>query len=154
MQHWFYTSRFCFAPPPIPCCVSFLFSFVVSSASSRRCPPSLTCPPVCWGNQLHCVLCQYELTWYHIYLQLGNNLIMTHCEVVTGSHSQSQTKLKVVKWGFKKWNQHILVYIYAKQYEILQKKSMKKLKRPKSLFLQWEVSSSVLKTWKTRETKT
>ena len=31
-------------------------------------------------------------------------------------------KVKVVKWGFKKWNQHILVYIYAKQCEIQQKK--------------------------------
>ena len=34
------------------------------------------------------------------------------------------------------------------------KKSMKKFKRANSLFLQWEVSSSVLKTWKTRKTKT
>ena len=34
------------------------------------------------------------------------------------------------------------------------KKSMKMLKRPNSLFLQGEVSSAVLKTWKTRETKT
>ena len=34
------------------------------------------------------------------------------------------------------------------------KKSMKRLKRPNSLFLQGEVSSAVLKTWKTRETKT
>ena len=31
---------------------------------------------------------------------------------------------------------------------------MKRLKRPNSLFLQGEVSSAVLKTWKTRETKT
>ena len=36
----------------------------------------------------------------------------------------------------------------------MQKKSMKKLKRPNSLFLQGEVSSAVLKTWKTGETKT
>ena len=34
------------------------------------------------------------------------------------------------------------------------KKSMKRLKRRNSLFLQGEVSSTVLKTWKTRETKT
>ena len=34
------------------------------------------------------------------------------------------------------------------------KKSMKKFKRQNSLFLQWEVSSSVLKTWKTMKTKT
>ena len=34
------------------------------------------------------------------------------------------------------------------------KKSMKEVKRPNSLFLQGEVSSAVLKTWKTRETKT
>ncbi len=34
------------------------------------------------------------------------------------------------------------------------KNSMEKLKRPNSLFLQGEVSSAVLKTWKTRETKT
>ena len=33
-------------------------------------------------------------------------------------------------------------------------KSMKRLKRPNSLFLQGEVSSAVLKTWKTRKTKT
>ena len=87
---------------------------------------------------------------------MSSNLmgLKTHCEVMTWSHSQSPTKLKVVIWGFKKWNEHILVYIYAKQCEILQKKSIKKLKRPNSLFLQWEVSSSVLKTWKTRETKT
>ena len=31
---------------------------------------------------------------------------------------------------------------------------MEKLKRPNSLFLQGEVSSAVLKTWKTRKTKT
>ena len=34
------------------------------------------------------------------------------------------------------------------------KKSTKKLKRPNSRFLQGKVSSAVLKTWKTRETKT
>ena len=34
------------------------------------------------------------------------------------------------------------------------KKSMKRLKRPNSLFLRGEVSSAVLKTWKTRKTKT
>ena len=46
------------------------------------------------------------------------------------------------------------MHIYAKQYEIMQKKMMEKLKRQNSLFLQCKVSSVVLKTWKTRETKT
>jgi len=78
--------------------------------------------------------------------------IKTHCEVTKWSHSQSRTKLKVVTWGFKKWNEHILLYIYAKLCKILQK-MMKKLKRPNSLFLQGGVSSAVLKTWKTRKTK-
>ena len=63
-------------------------------------------------------------------------------------------KVKVVKWCWKNWNGPILMHIYAKQCEIMQKKSMKRLKRPNSLFLQGEVSSVVLKTWKTRETKT
>ena len=52
-------------------------------------------------------------------------LTKTHCEVMDGSHSRSRSKLKVVKWGFKKWNQHILMYIYAKQCEILQKNRWK-----------------------------
>ena len=78
--------------------------------------------------------------------------IKTHCEVTKWSHSQSRTKLTVVTWGFKKWNEHILLYIYAKLCKILQK-MMKKLKRPNSLFLQGGVSSAVLKTWKTRKTE-
>ena len=80
-------------------------------------------------------------------------IFYTHCEIVIWSHSQNRTKLKVVKWGFKKWNDHILQN-NALQCEILQKKSMKKLKRPNSLFLQGKVSSVVLKAWKTRKTKT
>ena len=37
------------------------------------------------------------------------------------------------------------MHIYAKQCEIMQKKSMKEVKRPNSLFLQLENSSAVLK---------
>ena len=63
--------------------------------------------------------------WRWCFWEKSTFLHTTHCEVVTGSHSQSRTKLKVVKWGFKKWNQHILMYIYAKQCEILQKNRWK-----------------------------
>ena len=46
----------------------------------------------------------------------------------------------MVKWSFKKWNKHILVHIYAKQSEIVQKwfnknDSMKSLKSLTSVFL-------------------
>ena len=46
---------------------------------------------------------------------------MTDFELMWWKHSQSRTKLKVVKWGGNKWNEHILVYINAKQCEIIQK---------------------------------
>ena len=46
-------------------------------------------------------------------------------------------KVKVVKWCRKKWNKHNLMYIYHKQCEIKQKKSMKQLKRPTSLISHW-----------------
>ena len=36
-------------------------------------------------------------------------------------YCQSQTNLKAGKWGWNKWNGHILVYIYHKQCGIMQK---------------------------------
>ena len=46
-------------------------------------------------------------------------------------------KVKVVKWCRKKWNEHNMMYIYHKQCEIKQKKSLKQLKRPNSLISHW-----------------
>ena len=67
-----------------------------------------------------------EYMWMSSLILLKISILhRTHCEVMDGSHSRSRSKLKVVKWGFKKWNQHILMYIYAKQCEILQKNRWK-----------------------------
>ena len=46
-----------------------------------------------------------------------------------------------------------LIHIYAKQCEIMQKID-EKAQTAKFTVLQGEISSAVLKTWKTRETKT
>ena len=46
-----------------------------------------------------------------------------------------------------------IIHIYVKQCEIMQKKLMKTLKRPNSLFLQCEINSVVLKQGKTRKTE-
>ena len=54
--------------------------------------------------------------------------------------------LQLMKYG--KYNSYLYLTMWNHA-----KNLMKKLKRPNSLILQWEVSSSVLKTWKTRETK-
>ena len=63
-------------------------------------------------------------------------------------------KVKVVKWCWKKWKWPILMHIYDKQCEIMQKKSMEESKLSDLVFLQWDVRSSLLKTWKTTQTKT
>ena len=68
--------------------------------------------------------------------------------VSQGGESESgQMVLKKVKWTY--FDAYLCQTMWNNA-----KKSMKRLKRPNSLFLQGEVSSAVLKTWKTRETKT
>ena len=99
---------------------------------------------------------QQDVFFLSILRRLTFNIISLHHEYLAQYktrfeyevriYCKSQTKLKVVKWGWNEWNGHILVYIYHKQYGIMQKKSMKKLKRPTSVILQWNVGSSVLKT--------
>ena len=46
------------------------------------------------------------------------------------------------------------MYIYHKQCKIMQKKIDEKAQTAKFTVLQGEISSAVLKTWKTRKTKT
>ena len=48
-------------------------------------------------------------------------LLMTNSQIRDTLHCQSQTKVKVVKWCWNKWNGHILVHIYHKQCEFIQK---------------------------------
>ena len=68
--------------------------------------------------------------------------------VSQGGESESgQMALKKVKWAYFDAYLCQTMWNHAK-------KSMKEVKRPNSLFLQGEVSSAVLKTWKTGETKT
>ena len=55
-------------------------------------------------------------------------------------------KVKVANLCWKKSNEHILMYFNHKQCEIMQNKSMKRLKRPTSMTLQGDVRSSLLKT--------
>ena len=64
-----------------------------------------------------------------------------------GESGSGQMVLKKVKWTY--FDAYLCQTMWNNA-----KKSMKRLKRPNSLFLQGEVSSAVLKTWKTRETKT
>ena len=45
----------------------------------------------------------------------------TLCEILWWKQSQRWTKMKVVKWCWNKWNGHILVHIYHKQCEFIQK---------------------------------
>ena len=56
--------------------------------------------------------------------QSGTNMAYmytTICEVLWWKQSRSWTKMKVVKWCWNKWNGHILVHIYHKQCEFIQK---------------------------------
>ena len=69
----------------------------------------------------------------HLYFKAGQNSCMTRFENEVRMYCQSQTNLKAGKWGWNKWNGHILVYIYHKQCEFIQKNSMKRLKRPISV---------------------
>ena len=50
---------------------------------------------------------------------------MTRFENEVRIYCQSRKNLKVVKWGWKLWNGHILVYIYHKQCGIKQKNQWK-----------------------------
>ena len=66
-------------------------------------------------------------------------------------------KVKVAKWCWKKWNGPILMHIYDKQYEIMQKNQWKCPNFQTSCFYNGRSltdRSSLLKTLKTRETKT
>ena len=58
---------------------------------------------------------------------ITHTMIMTRFEYEVRIYCQSQTKLKVVKWGWNEWNGHILVYIYHKQCGIMQKIQWKSL---------------------------
>ena len=65
--------------------------------------------------------------------------------------------LKVVKWHWKKWKWPILMQIYVKQCEIMQKNQWKGPNFQIQCFYNGRSltdRSSLLKTWKTRETKT
>ena len=83
----------------------------------------------------------------------NDNWVKTQCQDEFRIPSGRTQKLKVAKWCWKQRNEHNLMYIYQKQCENMQKKSMKVLKRPNSVFLQGDVRSSVLKTQKTRKTR-
>ena len=82
---------------------------------------------------------------------------MTDCELVWWKQSRSWTKVKVVKWCQKRWNWPILMYIYHKQCEIIQKIQWKGSNSQLQCFYNGRSltdRSSLLKTLQTRETKT
>ena len=78
---------------------------------------------------------------------------MTHNQLRVAIECRKGVKVKVVKWCWKKWSGPILMHIYAKQCEIMQKID-EKAPTVKFTVLQGEISSVVLKTWKTRKTNT
>ena len=88
---------------------------------------------------------------------MGNSVyfsvFMTKNRLMVAFDSNDGPNLKVVKLCWKRWNGPILMHIYDKQCEIIQKKSMEQLKLPDSVFLQGDVMSSVLKTQKNTETR-
>ena len=64
-----------------------------------------------------------------IFLATFTDLLTTQSQLVWSFESQNWVKVKVVTWCWKKWNKHNLMYIYHIQCEIMQKKSIKQLKR-------------------------
>ena len=78
---------------------------------------------------------------------------MTHSKNERRIQSHLAHISKCPKSGCNRWNMLNIIHIYAKRCEIMQKKSMKTLKRPNSLFLHCEISSVVLKTRKIRKTR-
>ena len=55
---------------------------------------------------------------------LQNFIQIPYMTAFQNNHSfwfQKPMKVKVVKWGKKKWNEHDLMHIYHKQCEIIQK---------------------------------
>ena len=63
--------------------------------------------------------------FYNIFIFINSDIIieieMSQSQLVWSFESQSRVKVKVVKWCRKKWNEHNLVYVYHKQWEIKQK---------------------------------
>ena len=53
--------------------------------------------------------------------QVAKNQIMTAFQYNHSFGFQKPMKVKVVKWGWKNWNEHDLMHIYHKQCEIIQK---------------------------------
>ena len=82
---------------------------------------------------------------------------MTNSQIRDTLLCQSREKLKVVKWCQKRWNWPILMYIYHKQCEIIQKIQWKGSNSQLQCFYNGRLltdRSSLLKTPETRETKT
>ena len=83
--------------------------------------------------------------------------IKTNSQIRDTLLCQSRAKLKVVKWCQKRWNWPILMYIYHKQCEIIQKIQWKGSNSQLQCFYNGRSltdRSSLLKMKKTRETKT
>ena len=76
-----------------------------------------------------------------------------HCKNEGRIQSDLNPFSKCPKSGWNRWNMLNMIHIYVKQCEIMQKKSMKTLKRQYSLFFHCEISSMVLKTRKIRKTR-
>ena len=88
-----------------------------------------------------------------VFLRLG----MTASKKMSWYESAKHAFLKVVKWHWKKWKWPILMQIYVKQCEIMQKNQWKGPNFQIQCFYNGRSltdRSSLLKTWKTRETKT
>ena len=82
---------------------------------------------------------------------------MTASKKMSWYESAKHAFLKVVKWHWKKWKWPILMQIYVKQCEIMQKNQWKGPNFQIQCFYNGRSltdRSSLLKTWKTRETKT
>ena len=61
-----------------------------------------------------------DLLWLRKYTRCVQ-IYMTSCEILWWKQSQRWAEVKVVKWCWNKWNGHILVHIYHKQCEFIQK---------------------------------
>ena len=87
---------------------------------------------LCWGNKLlpsYLHLFHFQDIWanknsaedvpFQVKLHMTRNQLRVAIECHKG------VKVKVVKWCWKKWNGPILMHIYAKQCEIMQKNQWK-----------------------------
>ena len=96
----------------------------------------------------------WNLVGWMVLIQKNSGVLhKTQSQLVWSFESQSRVKVKVAKLCRKKWFDHNMMYIYHKQYEILQKKSPKQLKHSISVISHWFSVEMVQKGPKLRKRK-